>query len=78
MILTFGDVADARSGRSPPQAMMRLSASCEMRCTVFTTNTAFSAALTKSSTDLVECERHTCDGLIIISSDDKLRETRLG
>ena len=60
MTLTFGDVADARSGRSPPHAMMRLSASCEMRCTVFTTNTAFSAAFTKSSTDLVECDRQTC------------------
>ena len=59
IVLTFGEVAEARRGRSPPQAMMRLSANCEMRCTVFTTNTAFSAELTKSSTDLVECERHT-------------------
>lgn len=53
-MLTFGEVADARSGRSPPQAMIKLSANCEIRCTVFTTKIAFSLLFTKSNTDFVE------------------------
>lgn len=52
--LTLGEVAEARRGKRPPQAMIRLSASWEMRCTVFTTNMAFSLLFTKSSTLLVE------------------------
>jgi hypothetical protein len=55
----FGLVADARRGRRPPQAMIRLSVSWEMRWTVLTTNIALSAALTKSRTDLVECVLQT-------------------
>ena len=42
-----------------PQAMMRLSVSWEIRWTVLTTKMALSAALTKSSTDLVEWLRQT-------------------
>lgn len=52
--LTLGDVAEASNGNSPPQAIMRLSASWDMRCTVLTTNIAFSLLLTKSNTDFVE------------------------
>jgi hypothetical protein len=55
----FGEVADARRGSSPPQAMIRLSASWEMRWTVLTTKIAFSALFTKSNTDLVVLERQT-------------------
>uniref|UniRef100_A0A915KAU4 Uncharacterized protein n=1 Tax=Romanomermis culicivorax TaxID=13658 RepID=A0A915KAU4_ROMCU len=43
--LTFGEVAAANKGRRPPQAITRLSTSCEIICTVFTTNTAFSLSL---------------------------------
>jgi hypothetical protein len=53
-IRTFGEVADASKGSSPPQAIMRLSASCEIRWTVFTTKMAFSLLFTKSRTDFVE------------------------
>ena len=53
--LTFGDVAAARSGSSPPHAVTRLSASCEIMCVTFTTNTWFSEALTKSITVFVLC-----------------------
>ena len=52
--LTLGEVADASNGRRPPHAMIRLSANCEIKCTVLTTNMAFSALFTKSNTDLVE------------------------
>lgn len=52
---TFGDVADASKGNSPPQAIIRLSDNCEIKCTVLTTNIAFSVPLTKSKTDFVEC-----------------------
>lgn len=53
--LTLGDVADASNGNSPPQAMIKLSDNCEIKCTVFTTKMAFSDPLTKSKTDFVEC-----------------------
>ena len=53
-VLTFGEVADANKGSNPPQAMIKLSANCEIRCTVLTTKIAFSPLLTKSKTDLVE------------------------
>lgn len=66
--LTFGDVADARSGNKPPQAIIKLSASCEIKCTVFTTKIAFSLELTKSNTLFVECERQTC---ISVSNENK-------
>jgi len=52
--LTLGDVAAASNGNSPPQAMIKLSDNCEIKCTVLTTKIAFSAPLTKSKTDLVE------------------------
>ena len=55
----MGDVAEASRGSRPPQAMMRLSASCEMRWTVLTTKMPFSVLFTKSRTDLVEWERQT-------------------
>lgn len=54
IILTFGEVAEASNGNKPPQAIIRLSASCDMRCTVLTTKIALSLLLTKSSTDFVE------------------------
>lgn len=47
-------MADANNGKRPPHAMIRLSASCEIKWTVLTTNIAFSLLLTKSSTDFVE------------------------
>lgn len=53
--LTLGDVADANNGNSPPQAIIKLSDNCEIKCTVLTTNIAFSAPFTKSKTDFVEC-----------------------
>lgn len=52
---TFGDVADASKGNNPPQAIIKLSDNCEIKCTVLTTNIAFSVPLTKSKTDFVEC-----------------------
>lgn len=52
--LTFGDVAEASNGKSPPQAIIKLSANCEIKCTVLTTNIALSLLLTKSRTDFVE------------------------
>lgn len=52
--LTFGDVAEASRGNNPPQAIIKLSANCEIKCTVLTTNIALSLLLTKSKTDLVE------------------------
>lgn len=55
----LGLVAEARRGRSPPHAMIKLSASWEIRCTVLTTKMAFSLLLTKSKTLLVEWERQT-------------------
>ena len=55
----LGEVAEASRGRSPPHAMMMLSAIWEMTCTVFRRKMAFSAELTKSRTDLVEWDRHT-------------------
>lgn len=54
MCLTLGDVADASNGNKPPHAIIKLSDNCEIKCTVLTTNIAFSAPLTKSKTDLVE------------------------
>lgn len=51
---TFGEVADANKGNKPPQAIIRLSANCEIRWTVFTTKMAFSLLFTKSNTDFVE------------------------
>ena len=51
--ITCGEVADASKGSSPPQAMMRLSDSCDIKCTALTTKMALSPLLTNSSTDLV-------------------------
>lgn len=51
---TLGEVAEASSGSSPPHAMIRLSASWLIRCTVFTTKIEFSLLFTKSITDFVE------------------------
>lgn len=31
VVRTFGEVADARSGNNPPQAIIRLSASCDIK-----------------------------------------------
>lgn len=58
-LLTFGDVALASKGNNPPQAIIKLSANCEIKWTVFTTKIAFSLAFTKSNTLLVEWLRHT-------------------
>ena len=44
-----GLVAAANSGSNPPHAMINESTSCEMMCTVFATNIAWSAWLTVSS-----------------------------
>lgn len=54
VMLTLGEVADASNGSKPPHAMMRLSASWLIKCTVFTTKIAFSLLFTKSITDFVE------------------------
>lgn len=54
LIFTFGDVALANKGNRPPQAMIKLSANCDIKWTVFTTNIAFSLEFTKSNTVLVE------------------------
>ena len=51
--LTFGEVAAARRGSRPPQAVIRLSASWEIMWVAFTTNIWFSDAFTKSITVLV-------------------------
>ena len=53
-LLTEEEVAAESRGRIPPQAIMRLSSTWEMRCTVLCTNTTFSLLLTKSITVLVE------------------------
>lgn len=53
-ILTFGEVAEAKSGSSPPQAMIKLSTSWDIKWTVLTTKMALSLLLTKSNTDLDE------------------------
>ena len=58
-LLTFGEVAAARSGRSPPHAVTRLSASCDIICVTFTTNTWLSDAFTKSITVFVLCLKYT-------------------
>ena len=52
-MLTLGEVAAASSGRSPPHAVTRLSASWEIMWVTFTTNTWFSDAFTKSITVFV-------------------------
>ena len=68
IIRTFGEVAEARSGNNPPQAIIRLSASWEIRCTVLTTKIAFSLLFTKSSTDLVEWLQHMIVAVSTIES----------
>lgn len=47
-------MAEANKGSNPPQAIIKLSANCDIRCTVFTTNMALSLLFTKSRTDFVE------------------------
>lgn len=71
IIVTLGDVALASKGNRPPHAMIKLSANCEIKCTVFTTNIAFSAELTKSKTLLVEWLRHTYNLIISINIENK-------
>lgn len=52
--LTFGEVALASKGNRPPQAIIKLSANCDIKWTVLTTKIAFSLAFTKSNTLFVE------------------------
>ena len=73
-ILTFGEVAEANKGSKPPQAMIKLSANCEIKCTVLTTKIAFSPLLTKSKTDLVEWDLQTW---ISVSRENKTSDNNL-
>ena len=52
--LTEEDVAAESSGKMPPQAIMRLSTTWEMRCMLLWTNTTFSLLFTKSRIVFVE------------------------
>ena len=74
VVLTFGEVADANKGSNPPQAMIKLSANCEIKCTVLTTKIAFSPLLTKSKTDLVEWDLQTW---ISVSRENKTSDNNL-
>lgn len=53
-------MAEASNGNKPPQAIIKLSASWDIKCTVLTTNMALSLLLTKSRTDFVEWLLQTC------------------
>lgn len=46
-------MAEANSGNSPPQAMIKLSDNCDIRWTALTTKMALSPLFTNSNTDLV-------------------------
>lgn len=46
--LTLGEVALASNGNNPPQAIIKLSANCDIICTVLTTKTALSDEFTNS------------------------------
>lgn len=54
MTLTVEEVAAESRGKMPPQAMMRLSTTWEMRCMLLWTNTTFSLLFTKSRMVFVE------------------------
>lgn len=68
--LTDEEVAAESRGRMPPQAMMRLSSTCEMRCTVLWTNTTFSLLFTKSITVLVEWLQIVIN-TVLLTTDNK-------
>lgn len=53
-VLTEDEVAAESRGKMPPQAMMRLSTTWEMRWMLLWTNTTFSLLFTKSRIVLVE------------------------
>lgn len=52
--LTVEEVAAESRGKMPPQAMMRLSTTWEMRCILLWTNTTLSLLFTKSKIVFVE------------------------
>lgn len=54
MALTVEEVAAESRGKMPPQAMMRLSTTWEMRWMLLWTNTTFSLLFTKSKIVFVE------------------------
>lgn len=51
--ITWGDVAEANKGSNPPQAIIKLSDSWDIKWTALTTKMALSPLLTNSNTDFV-------------------------